>query len=101
MPWKFNPLTGTLDFYQRGVQGPTTSTDNAITTWDGTTGQLVQSSNASVQDGGAVQAQGFVGRKEIDDAVVIPDKHYMVATGIIITSTGSIQIGSDSELMLI
>lgn len=31
-----------------GVQGPTTSTDNAIATWDGTDGLTLQDSNASV-----------------------------------------------------
>ena len=102
MPLKFNPLTSQLDLVgASGVTGPVTSTDNAIARYDGTTGQVIQNSSALLQDGGAIQTQGFVGKKEIDDAIVIPDKHYMVATGLTITATGSIQIGSDSELVLI
>lgn len=83
------------------VKGPSSSTDNAITRYDATTGKLVQDSKALVQDGGAVQALGYVGKKEIDDAVVLPDKHYMIASGLTITLTGSITIGADSELLLI
>lgn len=102
MPLKFNPLTAQLDLVDgAGVTGPSSSTDNAIARYDGITGTIIKNSSAIVQDGGAVQTQGFVGKKEIDDAVVIPNKHYMVATGLTITTTGSIQIGSDSELVLI
>ena len=102
MPLRFNPITSQLDLVgNAGVTGPAVSTDNAIARYDGVTGTIIKNSSAIVQDGGAVQTQGFVGKKEIDDAVVIPNKHYMVATGLTITSTGSIQIGSDSELVLI
>jgi predicted outer membrane repeat protein len=102
MPLRFNPITSQLDLVgSGGVTGPAVSTDNAIARYDGTSGSVIKNSSALVQDGGAIQTQGFVGKKEIDDAVVIPDKHYMVATGLTITTTGSIQIGSDSELVLI
>jgi len=106
MPYKFNPTTGKLDYYNSGagtgdVVGPSGATDEAIARYDGTTGKLIQNSKAILQDGGAIQTQGYVGRKEINDAVVLPSKHYMIATGITITNTGSITIGSDSELLLI
>jgi len=102
MPLRFNPITSQLDLVSSGgVTGPIVSTDKAIARYDGATGTIIQNSSAILQDGGAVQTQGFVGKKEIDDAVVIPNKHYMVATGLTITTTGSIQIGSDSELVLI
>lgn len=35
------------------VSGPGSSTDNAITRWDGTTGQLIQDSTAILEDNGA------------------------------------------------
>ena len=107
MAWKFNPFTGNLDYYTSGgsgsgdVVGPASATDNAIARYDGTTGKLIQNSLAIVQDGGAIQTMGFVGEKEITEAVEIPPKHYMIATGLTIMSSGSISIGSDSELVLI
>ena len=102
MPLRFNPLTSQLDLVgSPGITGPNSSTDKAITRWNGTSGSIVQDSKALVQDGGAVQAQSFVGRKEIDDAVAIPQKHYMVASGLTIMNTGSISISQDSELILL
>ena len=102
----FNPFTGNLDAVDvsgggGGIVGPGSSTDNAVVRWDGTTGTAVQNSAAILQDGGAHQAQGYIGRKEINAEVVIPAKHYMIASGLTIMSTGSISIGSDSELLLI
>jgi hypothetical protein len=106
MAYKFNPTTGKLDYYNSGsgtgdVVGPSGATDKAIARYDSTTGKLIQDSKAYVQDGGGVQAQAFIGKKEITDAVDIPSKHYMIASGITITNTGSITISSDSELILI
>lgn len=42
------------------VQGPATSTDNAITRYDGATGKLVQNSSAFVDDNGGIIAGNFV-----------------------------------------
>jgi hypothetical protein len=49
------PAAGTLTIASTvagGVQGPASSTDNAVARWDGTTGQLVQSSLATLTDSG-------------------------------------------------
>lgn len=105
--FKFNVFTGTLDIVNRtstggsGVTRVGTTNDRHITIWAGNSSDTIEDSKASIQEGGAIDAQGFVGRKEIDDAVVIPDKHYMIATGITIMVTGSITISTDSELVLI
>lgn len=105
MPLRFNPTTSELDLVSDTtgfVVGPASATDNALARFDGTTGKLIQDSpNSLGQDGGALQTMGYVGRKEITDAVVLPPKHYMIATGITIMMTGSITIGSDSDLLLI
>jgi hypothetical protein len=50
---------------------------------------------------GASGPQAFVGQKEITTAVVLPPKTYLIATGLVITATGSISIGQDSDLLLI
>ncbi len=103
----FNPFTANFD-YVDGIAGSgfvtsssTPSVNNSVARYDGTSGTVIQDSKALLQDGGAFQAQGYVGRKEIADEVIIPDKHFMVATGLTILNTGSVQIGADSELLLI
>lgn len=88
--------TGTGD-----VTGPASSTDNAIARYDGTTGKIIQNSKAILQDSGSIEASSFVGNKEITEAIVIPVKNYMIASGLTITLTGSITISSDSDLLLI
>lgn len=88
------------DVIEELVKGPTSATDNAITRYDGITGKLVQDSKAYVQDGGAVQAQAFVGNREIIEDVVIPDKHTVIATDIVLL-TGNMILEGDAELFLI
>lgn len=43
------------------VQGPASSTDNAITRFDGTTGKIIQSSTATLSDAGLLTATTFSG----------------------------------------
>lgn len=105
MPYRFNPFTCNLDFYKAGsgsgVSRVGNTNDRRITIWSGNNSDTIQNSNAEVQVGGAVQAQGFVGRKEIDAAVLIPSKHYMISSGVTIMTGGSITIESDSEMIII
>lgn len=103
MKYKFNIFTGTFDLVNdatSGIQGPLVSTDNAITRWNGTSGNIVQDSAAVVQDGGGVQAQAFIFKKNIEDLVVIPPNHSMIATDLVIDG-GEIAIGEDAELVII
>lgn len=51
---KWATVSGTGD-----VVGPASSTDNAITRFDSTTGKLVQNSTAILDDSGNIQANGF------------------------------------------
>ena len=43
------------------VTGPMSSTDNAITRYDGTTGKIIQNSGASIDDTGNITANNFSG----------------------------------------
>jgi len=58
MSYKFNPFTGTLDYYKDSgggdVVGPSSSTDNAVVRFDGTTGKLIQDSSVYIDDSGNV-----------------------------------------------
>lgn len=46
--------------FSEAVIGPESATDNAIARYDSTTGKLLQSSGASVDDDGRVTANGFI-----------------------------------------
>lgn len=58
MPYKLNPFTSRLDYYQSGssgtgdVVGPASATDNAVARFDTTTGKLIQNSVVTVSDTG-------------------------------------------------
>lgn len=104
MGFKLNVFTGTFDLVGTsgsGVARVGPTSDKRITRWSGVDSDTIQDSNAEVQDGGSVQAQGYVGRKEINDQVILPSKHYMISSGLTIMNNGSIVIGTDSELILI
>jgi len=105
MQFVFNPFTGTLDIVSSGtgggaVNGPTSSTDKAIARWNGTSGTLLQNSLTIVQDGGAVQGQGFVFNRVIQNDVTIPDKYVMITRDIVM-DTGDIIMNGDAELIVL
>lgn len=51
---------GTLSFAAAGVAGPASSTDNAITRYDGTTGKLLQNSLVTIDDLGKITAPSML-----------------------------------------
>ena len=109
MPYKFNPLTGSLDYYQDGnVIGAASSTDNAIARYDGTTGKQIQNSLVTIGDTGALVTPSTItmsddqwiglgaaaGRIVFDDQTVDQVTFRDCAVGINTTnpSTGRLQI---------
>lgn len=57
MAFKFNPFTGNFDevpVIGGKVDGPASSTDEALVRFDGTTGKLVQNSTVTLTDAGAI-----------------------------------------------
>jgi hypothetical protein len=64
MPLKFNPLTGKLDLVNTSgggggdVAGDTSSTNNAIARFDGTTGKSIKNSVVTIDDAGNVTGIG-------------------------------------------
>lgn len=83
------------------VFGPASSTDKAIARYNGTTGKIIEDSKASVQDGGAVQSQGFITKRIIDDLVTVPSGYSWVAPSVEISVDGSIVIEDDAELIIV
>lgn len=103
MAWKYNPFIGNLDYYQSGsgdVVGPSSATDNAIARYDGTTGKLIQNSLAIIQDGGAIQANGFIENRVVDELITIPSNYTMISANLEIDD-GEIIIESDGELLIL
>lgn len=107
MPFKFNPLTGQLDLVNSSssgsgdVTGPASSDDKAIARFLGTTGKIIQNSLTKVQDGGAIEAQGFITRRSITDLVVIPSGESWIAPSLELELTGSIELEPDGELIIV
>jgi len=101
MPFKFNPFTTELDFYQNGVMGISPTTDTAIARWVGTNADTIENSKAYVQDGGAIEAQGFITRKLITDSIQINSNNVMITDGFSLELTGELVIESDGELVIV
>lgn len=106
MPFKFNVFTGTLDLVSNSgsgsgdVVGPASATDNAIARYDGTSGKLIQNSLAIVQDGGAIQTQGILQKRNIDQDVTVPDNYVWIDQDINMT-TGNMTLEGDGEITLV
>lgn len=106
MPFRFNPFTGTLDLVNSagsgsGVTRIGATTDKSITRWIGTSADTVQGSKTLLQDGGGIEAQGFVTRTLITDQITIGSQQVMVSGGFSVEPTGELVIETDGELIIV
>lgn len=105
--FKFNPITGQLDLVGAGssgggdVFGPAGATDNAIARYDGTTGKLIQNSLDIVQDGGAIEASGFMTRRSVVTEMIVNAGQSWIAPELELEITGTIEIDIDAELIIV
>jgi hypothetical protein len=104
MSYKFNPFTGTLDYYDSssgGVTGVPPTDINAITRWADTGGTMIKNSpHTLVQDSGAIEAQAFIFEREIANDVTVPDGYTMISTDVSLT-TGDLILDGDGTLLLL
>lgn len=106
MPFKFNVFTGNLDLVggtssgSGNVTGIPPTTPTAIARWVDTGGTTIENSLALVQDGGVVQAQGFVFDRQIINDIVVPDHYSMVNSDVELIS-GDIYLEGDAQLILL
>lgn len=106
MGFRFNPLTGTLDLVGSGssgsgITGPASSTDKAITRWNGVTGTVVQDSPGTlVQDSGAIQAQGFISNRIINGTVDVPDENTWITDTLEMQPSAIITLGQGSRIII-
>ena len=106
MPYKFNPFTSNLDYYQSGgsgsgVTGISPTTPNAIATWVDTGATTIQNTNTFVQPGGAIQSPGFLTDRSITTLISIPSEYSMISPELEIELSGAIEIEPDGELIII
>ena len=107
MAYKFNVFTGTLDIVGSsssggGVTGIPPTDIDAIARWADTTGTTIKNSPGTyIQDGGAIQASGFMGNRSITTLVHIPAEYYMVAAELELEPSGNIEIEPDAELIIL
>ena len=85
-----------------GVVGIPPTTIDAIARWADTTGTTIKDSPGTfIQDGGAIQASGFMGNRSITTLVHIPSEYYMEAAELEIELSGAIEIEPDGELIIL
>jgi len=104
MPYKLNPFSGNLDYYiaaSGNVSGVPPTTDKAIARWLGTGGNQIQNSQTILQDGGSIEAQGFITRRLVTDNITINGDESMTTDAVSIEDTGEIVIEGDGELNLV
>lgn len=84
------------------VSGVPPTDVNAIARWDNTTGTLIKNSPGTyIQDGGAIQASGFITNRTVSTLVSVPSGQTWIAPELEIELTGAIEIELDGELVII
>lgn len=107
MPFKLNPITGQLDLVNSSSSGSGNVTGipptdiNAIARWDDTTATTIKNSLTLIQDGGGIEAQAFITRRRVTDAVVVHTDQTWIAPSLTLEITGSIVIEPDGEVIIV
>lgn len=82
------------------VTGEPPTTVNAIAIWGNALGTLLENSIPTVQAGGAILAQAFLGDRQIVEDVVVPNHYTMIQTEIYLIS-GDLTLEGDAQLLLL
>ena len=92
----FNPTNGNLAYGDPtsgggggDVYGPSSSTDNALARFDGTTGKTIQNSSATLSDAGLLTVSNFSSTGYIWATSYITSNSYISATGNVTAGNGS------------
>jgi hypothetical protein len=102
--FRYNPFTGTLDITGSGsgvTSNSIPASDKSISRYDGISGTEIRDSKTLVQDGGAIEAQGFITRTLITDEVTIHSNQVMISSSFSIEPSGSLVIEADAELVIV
>lgn len=84
------------------VSGVPPTDIDAIARWDDTTGTTIKNSAGTlVQDGGAIQASGFITNRIVTTLISVPSNYSWIAPELQLELSGSIEIESDGELIIL
>ena len=100
-----NPFEGTLQLVNSssggGITGPPTSTDRAIVSWNGTTGEVVQDNpNTLIQAGGGLQAAALMEDRQITETINVPTNYTWVADSLEMQPGGVITMQPASKIVI-
>lgn len=106
MAYKFNPFTGTLDYYQSASAGTITGIPptniGAITRWANTTATLIENSpGTNVQDSGAIEAQMFITNRNVTGTVTVNSNESAIIPGMQLQPGSIIILQPGAELIVI
>lgn len=108
MPFKFNPITGQLDLVNStssgsgNVTGISPTTINAIARWADATGTTIKNSPTTlVQDSGAIEAQGFIGDRQINGTVDVPTNYTWITDSLEMQPGSLITLHSGSKIIIL
>lgn len=108
MPFRLNPIYGTLDLVGSSSSGSGNVTGiaptdiRAIARWNDTSGTTIENSPGTlVQDSGAIEAQGFITNRIVTGTVVVNTNESWISPSLVIQPGGMILLSPDSELILI
>lgn len=104
-----NPFTGELQLVNNSsggggsgnVTGVAPTTPTAIVRWVDTGGTVIENSLATVQDSGAIQAQGFITDRNIAGTIVVQTGKTWLAPSLNIQPGAVIVLNADSQLIII
>lgn len=83
------------------ISGPASSTDNAITRWDGTTGKIIQNSKAILQDAGDIHAQGFITDRHINGTMSVGPTESWISPSLEMQPGSVIILAAGAQLIII
>jgi hypothetical protein len=108
MPFRINPIYGTLDLVGTSssptgnVTGLPPTDINAIARWADTGADTIKNSPGTyIQDGGAIEASGFMTNRSVTTLMSVPSGYSWIAPELELELTGSIELEADGELIII
>jgi hypothetical protein len=83
------------------ITGPASSTDNAVVRWDGTTGKIIQNSNAILEDSGAMHAQGFITNRNVNGTMTVGPTESWISPSLEMQPGAVIVLAAGAQLIII
>lgn len=101
-----NPFTGALQLINQassgsGVTGIAPTTIGAIATWNNTTATVIQNTLTNVQPSGAIEAQAFISRRDINGTVIVNSDESWIASSLEMQPGSIVVMQPGAQIILI